>query len=879
MPGGGRRSGDQPQAGHFRGAAQRGLPHLDFAFRVHGGRGRRRRRHDEGLERQGAAGHRAQLSRGISQVTSLFTKAGIMASILRWFVRAFALALAAQSVCANPRPEVIDTIAATPAGLVAVTEDGTGLWSLVDGSRPAWQARPRAPNARGDMQLEPVAVSPDGRWLAATRGYKDPVIVVRDAATGRAVREIKAPRSGVDGLRFAGDDVLVALYAGRLAAVWEASSGKARGVFELPAAPRQVAASADGRYLAVGQDKQRVTVYDLEGGKSLGNFELGSIASKSHAVPTHDILFMAFAYDGTVVVHHATGYIQRFDPRRAAPAALLGSQDIPLRGVATSLSPDRRVLLTADRPGALTLYRLDQPAPARSALRSALGEVTASAWEAGSRRFAVADNQGRVELWDARKPAGAALEGKHAGAIEQLAFASAGRFLVSSGRDGSIRVRETATGQEAVRLVGLGEAGWVSMTPAGYFHSSGLPAEAAINVRIGSDVYGIDNFRERYYRPDILSAALQGRSVRPQRTLADTRPPPQVRADPVPASLAADTYTLVLQLTDQGGGIGDVRVLRNDVAVANHAADAQAAAGSQRRSIPVKLAAGRNEIKVIAFNAENSLSSKPLRLTLDVRATQPEKPVLHAMIVGINEFGEASLNLQYAVNDANAIARELRERTRGLYRDVRIELLTTPQQTSRASLIESLRRYQQLDAGDVFMFYVSTHGAVMGDKPVDQEYFLIPSNAKSPVFAHDAISQHELKRLFSSIPAGKKLLLFDTCFAGALGEALYQPAVERGVAENGAVNVLATAIGSTTLAASAPLEMSYEGYQEHGTFTWVVLQAFRGKAGGGKGNVVLTADLARYVAREVPALARRLQREQNPAVYATGQPFPVVAGR
>ncbi|WP_231858409.1 WD40 repeat domain-containing protein [Bordetella bronchiseptica] len=259
-----------------------------------------------------------------------------MASILRWFVRAFALALAAQSVCANPRPEVIDTIAATPAGLVAVTEDGTGLWSLVDGSRPAWQARPRAPNARGDMQLEPVAVSPDGRWLAATRGYKDPVIVVRDAATGRAVREIKAPRSGVDGLRFAGDDVLVALYAGRLAAVWEASSGKARGVFELPAAPRQVAASADGRYLAVGQDKQRVTVYDLEGGKSLGNFELGSIASKSHAVPTHDILFMAFAYDGTVVVHHATGYIQRFDPRRAGrlagqpgyPAARRGDQPI-----------------------------------------------------------------------------------------------------------------------------------------------------------------------------------------------------------------------------------------------------------------------------------------------------------------------------------------------------------------------------------------------------------------------------------------------------------------------------------------------------------------------------------------------------------------------
>jgi uncharacterized caspase-like protein len=142
----------------------------------------------------------------------------------------------------------------------------------------------------------------------------------------------------------------------------------------------------------------------------------------------------------------------------------------------------------------------------------------------------------------------------------------------------------------------------------------------------------------------------------------------------------------------------------------------------------------------------------------------------------------------------------------------------------------------------------------------------------------DALSQEDLKRLIAGIPATKKVLLLDTCHAGALGDAL--ALTTRGLDEDAAVKVLSGAVGSTVLSASTSQEQALEGQEGHGLFTWVLLQGLDGKADVRNNGYVSTLDLASYVGDEVPKVAEQVfKRKQFPNLHNAGQSFPIVSSK
>lgn len=777
--------------------------------------------------------------------------------------------------------------------LIVAQPDKIDLWDTRTGYRKTEITRREKPDREGRNVYEEVALSGDGLMLATF--FPDELTVyLRSLVSGQVLRELALPTTDFEHLVFGqGSQTLLAVSSRKQRIVaWDTKTGGVKFDRQFDRPPIRAALSSDGQYLAVNLatqlhsenglrkvDRDEVRVFKASDGEFLYGYEpvhLGGL------LPAAGSTFTMYSYDDN--------RLWTLNPAQESANAIQMEGRLWYYPASPEISPDGRYLLLQARDEKVYRYSLVQEkagAPIEFKVPSQLGRIKQLAWSRDSEYYALADGSGVVEIWSVKTDRRVQLQGAPLGQLDRIGFTGDTCRVVTSGYDdGAVRLWDCATGREIVRLYDFDENGWLALTPQGYFASSGIAAESKLNVRVGGHAYPIGSFRERYYRPDIVASALGGTSIGGQ-ALAQTRPAPAVNILTVPDKVASDRLSLPVEVVDQGGGAGDIRVFRNGTAIFS---SAFGAASQGRQSLDIKLAPGKNVLSVVAFNADNSLSSAPAEFTVDATITSSRRPTLRALVVGVNEFRNPDFNLKYSVADASAIAQTLRQRGASLYDRVDVELLVTPAQTSRQALIEALTRYQHADAGDVFLLYVASHGVVVGDDLTDRQYYLVPSNvdkATTEAIARDAISQKELKRLLASIPAGRKVLLLDTCFAGALGEALVAgietPTSSGGredAREAGAMNVLANAVGSTVLSATTPQQVALEGYQSHGVFTYVLLDALSGKADTSKRGVVNTLDAARYVGSEVPKLAERVFRQsQSPGMYTAGQPFAIVGSQ
>ena len=430
--------------------------------------------------------------------------------------------------------------------------------------------------------------------------------------------------------------------------------------------------------------------------------------------------------------------------------------------------------------------------------------------------------------------------------------------------------------RELAQFIGFADGEWIVITPEGYYNAS-PGGDKYLNVRVNGRVYGIENYREAFYRPDLVKMALSGGSLKDFRKLGDIKQPPAVQITDTPAMVKTDEVTVHLNLTDQGGGIGDIRLYLNGTAVVMDSRSVKITPKDKKallKEYVLKLTSGRNVIKAVAFNADNSMQSNETVWIVTATYTQSAKLSLSALVIGINDFKNPKLKLQYSAADADLFAATLQNGSAGLFDKVTIKILTKPQETTSEAILREIKSFQSLRPDDLFVFYIASHGTVD-----EGEYFLITSNVgslRTEKLRTDAISQHQLKEAIANIPATKKLIIIDTCNAGALGEAIQVAMMTRGMSEDTALKILSRAMGSTILSASTSMQEALEGYQGHGLFTYVLTEGLKGKADKGKTGYVKTTELADYVDNEVPHLAEKVfKRAQYPTISISGQAFPI----
>ncbi|HTK38529.1 MAG TPA: caspase family protein, partial [Pyrinomonadaceae bacterium] len=315
--------------------------------------------------------------------------------------------------------------------------------------------------------------------------------------------------------------------------------------------------------------------------------------------------------------------------------------------------------------------------------------------------------------------------------------------------------------------------------------------------------------------------------------------------------------------------------------------DTHAADASLLIDIPKeKLRPGDNKIDVIAWNLEGDVQSRSRSIVLNVadnglvsrgatltgnKAGKPPSEIdYYAIVSGISNYGSDTLNLRYAAKDAEDMARALTVAARKYFcademaakkpcTRVHIRLLSTEtNKQAQFAGLPDVPDFQRLDpvkanyekafadvagkakADDVVTVYFSGHGtSITTDEAVRESsiadtYLYATREATTldrAVLANETerasktVSSLELAKWLSDIKADKKVLILDTCAAGAVQKDLIAQIRDVDALQTKSIERLRTRTGFYVLMGSAANAQSFEANEyRQGLLTYSLLE-------------------------------------------------------
>ena len=488
-----------------------------------------------------------------------------------------------------------------------------------------------------------------------------------------------------------------------------------------------------------------------------------------------------------------------------------------------------------------------------------------------------------LKLWDIETGKEIRTFKGHNNQITSLAITQNGKYAISGSSDGTVKYWDIKTGKELLTTISFTDGEWLSITPEGYFNASENGAKH-LNILTGPmEVSSIDQYFETFYRPGIVASVMsdtkdvQYASTKPTLKLSDVKPAPEVSIVNTNESTDKEELKVTLKIKPSSGGVGQVRLYLDDVLIKT---DGDRAFKRQRsegifKTYSIKLPKGKHSVRAIVYNEANTMASKEDRFEVVSTYNPIVKPNIHAVVIGIDEYKNPSIALKYAVADAELFAKTIKAKTKGLYGDVKVQLLTSKEQTSKEFITKTLKDLESISPNDLFIFFVASHGMVE-----DAKYHMITSNVgalSTRGIKKEAISQELLRDMIANIPTTKKFIILDTCNSGALGQAIEVALLTRGLNETTAMKVLSRAVGSTIISASSSSQEALEGYKGHGLLTYVLSQGLKGKADSDRDGYIKTREIANYIEDTVPEIAEKeFKRAQYPFVSPLGNGFPLV---
>jgi WD40 repeat protein len=767
-----------------------------------------------------------------------------------------------------------------PVEAVAFSSDGAHLVSAGGTTLKLWDAVSGQPIPRFEgysRSVQSVAYSSDGTRLLS--GSADHTLKLWDAAGGQLIRTFAGHKGWVRSVAFSSDATRALSGSDdKTLRLWDVASGQRVQTFEGHSRlVASVAISPDGAHLLSGSSDNTVKLWDAASGRLIRTLEGHTGWVESVAFSPDGIRLISGSSDKTLKLWDATnGQLIR----------TVSGHQTDVKAVA--ISPDGARVLAGGAhatprgviPKSLTLWDAESGQPLRT-FEGHAEPINAVAFSSDGTRLVSGSWDTTVKLWDAASAKLIRTFEGHAGWVSSVALSPAGKHLLSGSRDGTVRIWNAATGQHLVSLLASQHGEWLAITPEGFFDASAKGVDMLSIVR-GLETYGVDQFYQALYRPDLVREKLVGdpdgqvKAAAAKLDLAKLLDSGRVPSIVITSHVANDSsqvdlVTVEARLADQGGGIGRAEWRINGLTVGV----VEKAAGATGQPVTMKQAMaldpGENVVELTAYNGSDLVASVPARTKITWTGTQPTVPPrLHVLVVGINDYLDATLKLTYAVPDAKSLAVALKEAGKGHYEDV----IVTPIFDRDANAAKLDQVFTDLAARvrprDVFVFFAAGHG-----KTLDGRYYFIPHDLRyhtDQSLVRDAIGQDKLQAWFARIQAKKAVLMFDTCEAGSLTE---RSKTRGGLEQKAALGRLIQATGRATLTASTATQEAYEGHGGHGVFTFALLDALAHGDTNNNGLVEL-AELIQHVDGLVPAIAeKRWGAKQFPQMDAYGSNFPL----
>lgn len=474
------------------------------------------------------------------------------------------------------------------------------------------------------------------------------------------------------------------------------------------------------------------------------------------------------------------------------------------------------------------------------------------------------------------------------GAVSAVNISADNQVAVVALNNGFIRWYDVTHGGLIMTLyVQRGTQEWVLFTPDGYFDASpGGEELLGWHINQGGDqapeFYPLSRFYEQYYVPGLGRQILNGEEITTgRRNITENIDlPPEVEIVTPRDQMESEEKELTVQIkvTDQGGGVDEVRLYHNGKLVQTTSRGLKLS-GSNTEEFQVQLISGENRLRAVALNDQRT-ESNPDEVNVNYKGADTSFE-LYLFVIGINEYKNSTYNLNYAHSDASSFKEMIEKNASAIYSNINTFFIHDDQATKPNILRQLQKVSEEAEPQDVFMFYYAGHGVMNeGTMGYEKDFYLVPYDVTQlygadEQLAEKAISSQTLNEIAREIPARKQLFLLDACQSGAAVDKL---ALARGAAEEKAIAQLARSTGTYWMAASGSEQFATE-FEElgHGVFTYSVLQGLEGRADAGTEDKKITAkELGAFIEDIVPQLSEEYKGQtQYPRSYGFGQDFPI----
>lgn len=711
-------------------------------------------------------------------------------------------------------------------------------------------------------------LSPDGKFIAVGRTGNNAKLV--DFNTGKIYRTLRGHKRMVISLCFSNDGKYLA--TGGLdgqAIVWNVETGDSVVVVKFPDeknAIYSVDISADNKFLATADWGGLVVIWDIATGKRV------------RAISPHDrtgcyqvkllpnnVYFISAGLDRKLkLIEIDTGEeIRNF----------IGHTDLVN---SINLAPSGDKFITASWDGSVRIWDMASGLQIKKIAAHRGGAYNAK-FDPSGKYIVSGGDDFLVKLWDASTGEQVSELSGHTGGVGDVNMTSDLKHIISGSRDGSLRIWSVENKKELVSIVFLNENDWFIKNPDGYFDASEGAYNSISFVR-GTEIFNIGQFFNEFYRPGLYRQIFSNSGSALRQNIIQTiekYPPPSLEfVLPEAGSLTENPMTSVMvKVTNNGGGVKEFKVMQNGKRQEVDYSDLKRmtrAGQYAMKTFDLNLVPGLNEITVSAYS-DGEIESTPVSIDLTYSGLQKTSDC-YILSVGINKYENESLDLTYAQPDAKAFSEMISMKGEKLFNKI-ISYRIYDREATKEKILSTIDNIsREMKKEDVFIFFYAGHGSL-----VDNNFYFVTTEVTG-LYQQDklksALFVKDLQDKFRMLPALKQVVFIDACQSGGSVEALAM----RGGAEEKALAQLSRSSGVHVMASSESQQQSAEIKSlNHGVFTYVLLEALKGKADGAPLDSKITVyEIKSYIDDQVPDISYRLIRhKQFPSTFSIGHDFPL----
>jgi WD40 repeat protein len=302
-----------------------------------------------------------------------------------------------------------------------------------------------------DQIVESLAISPDGSRLASA-AYG--TVIVWEVATGEEIHRFSASDDIIFGMDFTPDGrKLITASEDQLARIWDSVTGAQLGQIDHGSSLSAVSVSPDGSRLVTAGADAVARVWDMASGRQIMALRGHAESIRAGSLHPGGVISVAFTPDGQwIITGGADGTVRLWNAANGKVMSVLSEHT---NEVYIAPGPDGNHMLTAGFDGQVIIWDIapDKPTPERVlSLYHADEPVRAAAFSPDGKTVAVAGQDGAATVWDATSGQRLLRLVGHQGLVDDLTFTRDGNKLVTAAEDQTVKVWDMAPERERLTI-------------------------------------------------------------------------------------------------------------------------------------------------------------------------------------------------------------------------------------------------------------------------------------------------------------------------------------------------------------------------------------------------------------------------------------------